>query len=957
MRRCFFASFFTALIFCAVLCPVPAAADVVTGTISGIVTDRDHDVLPSAPVKLDPGDRSVLTDAQGEFSFRDLAPGAYTVTITYVGFTPLTTSVTVVAGEVANVDAVMQVSAQNQEVVVTAGRSYGEAEAVNEIRSSENILNILPAAVITSLPNANIADAVGRLPGVTLERDEGEGKYVRIRGTEARLSNLTIDGVEVPSPEGSVRQVKLDVVPADLIESVQIFKTLQANQSGDAIGGTVNLVTKTPGARPTLSLFGSGGFTPIIHTVPVGEFGGTAGKRFGVSKRFGALISGSYDYNGRGIDDVEPIPDVISPTNLTPKFDGAQFRSYKYNRKRYGFGGTADYKLGESSVIFVRGLFSDFKDDGLRWAYGINQNDSIPGGNVPFFTTEQRDGHYRVTSELVGGNHSFKSWWVNWLVAAPYSRMLNPIQGGESITTFSFIPTMSNCQYNAPATKNPFLPQFTPACFTEAFNPANFALSFISDAAHGKSAQQNLEASISVGKTYRLGSHPSSFELGFAFRDGHKWDNSFENDYTPIDPTNPALSLSNFINGYTNPNYYNGNYKFGPAGDWHAVQAFRMANQNLFTPSIGQGFPNANNFSLIERVTAGYFMNTIEFNRFSLVAGLRFEGTQNTSTSFSNLTGTFVTGSPSPYVDVLPSASLRYKLDASSALRLVYGRGLSRPIPQDLTTAISFDQSTNPPTCHIGNVVKAEHANNIDVLYERYLTPLGLIQGGFFYKNITDPIVTLLTAPAIAPPGCPPNPPNPPFNFVAKPANGGGAYISGLEISFQQHFTYLPGWLGGFGILANYSFATSGTSGVNPLRTDSPALLNQARHTWNISPTYDRGPLSIRVGLAYNGPNIDAYMFQNLMVDPNTGKIVPVDPTTIPGGAKGPKGDNYLFSHFQVDIQGSYRLRRGLTAIASGLNLNNAVFGFYNGSPIYFNQREFYKPTYSFGLRWDLHGE
>jgi TonB-dependent receptor len=955
MRRCFFSFFLTALI-CAVLCPVPAGAGAATGTISGIVTDRDHDVLPSAPVKLDPGNISVLTNEQGEFSFRDVAPGAYTVTITYVGFAPLTTSVTVVAGQVATVDAVMQVSAQNQEVVVTAGRSYGEAESINEIRSSENILNILPAAVITSLPNSNIADAVGRLPSVTLERDEGEGKYVRIRGTEARLSNLTIDGVEIPSPEGSVRQVKLDVVPAGLIESVQIFKTLQANQSGDAIGGTVNLVTKTAGGRPTLSLFGSGGFTPIIHTVPVGEFGGTLGKRFGVAKRFGALISGSYDYNGRGIDDFEPIPDVLAPNNLTPKFDGTQLRSYKYNRKRYGFGGTTDYKLGESSLLFIRGLFSDFKDDGHRWDYDLNQNDAIPGTNLPVFRTELRDGHYRVASVLVGGNHVLKSYWVNWQVAAPYSRMLNPIQGGESITIFSFVPPTSNCQYDAAATKNPYYPKFTQACFTEAYNPANFQLSSISDAAHGKSAQQNLEASISAGKTYRLGSHPSSFELGFLIRNGHKWDNSFENDYTPIDPTLPAFSLSNFINGYTNPNYYGGNYKFGPSGDWERVQAFRAANPGLFTVSGTQG-GNANNFSLIERVTAGYFMNTIDFSRFTLVAGVRFEGTQVNSTSFSNLTGTFVTGSPSPYTDVLPSASLRYKLDTSSALRFVYGRGLSRPIPQDLTTAITFDQSTNPATCHIGNVVKAEHAHNFDVLYERYLTPLGLIQGGFFYKNITDPIVTIVTAPAIAPPGCPANGPNPPFNFVAKPANGGSAYISGLELSFQQHFTYLPGWLGGFGILANYSYATSGTSGVNPLRTDNPALLNQARNTWNISPTYDRGPLSIRVGLAYNGPNIDAYMFQNLMVDPNTGKIVPVDPTTIPGGVKGPHGDNYLFSHFQVDLQGSYRLRRGLTAIASGLNLNNAVFGFYNGSPIYFNQREFYKPTYSFGLRWDLHGE
>ena len=201
----------------------------------------------------------------------------YTVTVTYVGFAP---SEDECNGRCGAGGERKPGSAgcfrEDTSIVVTAGRSYGEAEAMNEIWTAENILNILPAPVITSLPNANIADAVGRLPGVTLERDEGEGKYVQIRGTEPRLSNLTIDGVEVPSQEGGVRQVKLDVVPADLIESVQINKTLQANQDGDAIGGSVNLVTKTAGERPTVSFYGSGGFTPIIHTVPVGEIGLTA---------------------------------------------------------------------------------------------------------------------------------------------------------------------------------------------------------------------------------------------------------------------------------------------------------------------------------------------------------------------------------------------------------------------------------------------------------------------------------------------------------------------------------------------------------------------------------------------------------------------------------------------------------------------------------------------------------
>src|SRR6202011_3787537 len=138
----------------------------------------------------------------------------------------------------------------------------------------------LPSEVITSLPNANVADALGRLPGVTLERDEGEGKYVQIRGTEPRYSNVTIDGVNVPSAE-NYRVVKLDIIPSDLVESVEINKTLLANMDGDAIGGSVNLRTKSAGERPTLSLFGLGGYTPIFNGRGATQSGGTGGKRFG----------------------------------------------------------------------------------------------------------------------------------------------------------------------------------------------------------------------------------------------------------------------------------------------------------------------------------------------------------------------------------------------------------------------------------------------------------------------------------------------------------------------------------------------------------------------------------------------------------------------------------------------------------------------------------------------------
>jgi hypothetical protein len=143
------------------------------------------------------------------------------------------------------------------------------------------------------------------------------------------------------------------------------------------------------------------------------------------------------------------------------------------------------------------------------------------------------------------------------------------------------------------------------------------------------------------------------------------------------------------------------------------------------------------------------------------------------------------------------------------------------------------------------------------------------------------------------------------------------------------------------GVSANYSFSTSEASGL-PGRSDSPRLLRQAPNTFNLGPTYDRGRFSVMVGMTYNGHSIYQYQFQ----DGTSGS------TPTAGGLLGPNGDTYMYSHFQLDAEGSVRLKYGLTVIAYGLNMTNEAFGFYNGQPQYMIQREYYGPTLGFGMRW-----
>jgi TonB-dependent receptor len=284
------------------------------------------------------------------------------------------------------------------------------------------------------------------------------------------------------------------------------------------------------------------------------------------------------------------------------------------------------------------------------------------------------------------------------------------------------------------------------------------------------------------------------------------------------------------------------------------------------------------------------------------------------------------------YVNVLPSASVRFALRNDTNLRLVYSRGLSRPNPQDIAQAETIDDTANPVLVSLGNPnLKPERADNVDVLVEHYLNPFGMLSAGFFYKNLIDPIVTHTCQPPATCPGFPAG------TQVTEPLNIGSAWLSGFEAAYLQHLTFLPGALRGLGFSANYGYTASRASlGPDFARSNHPRLLRNAPHTWNVSPTYDRGRVSVRVGLSYNAANIAAYGFTDGAA----------------GGISGPFGDNYFYPHLQVDAQGSVRLARGLTFVAYGLNLTNEVFGFYNGSPQFMVQREYYKPTIAAGFRW-----
>jgi TonB-dependent receptor len=918
-----------------ILSLAPAQAQSGRGTIAGNAKDEVNSALVSALIEVQPLGRKAVSDDQGQFRITDVPAGEYTITASYVGFATFSATVKVEAGQTVSITAVLKVATVNDQVMVTAERVQGEAEAINIERMADDIVQVLPSKVILSLPNTNVADAVGRLPSVTLERDEGEGKYVQIRGTEPRLSNTTVDGVNIPSPESFVRNVKLDIIPADLVDRIEVSKTLSANQDADAIGGSVNLVTKSAVDRPIYSVAGMGGYTPIMGGRPLDAFTGTAGRRFGANKRFGALLSGSYDWNGRGINDIEPSQGTFTDANGKnfAVTNGLDTREYKYYRTRYGFGGGLDYRLGTGSMAYLRGLFSDFHDYGSTWVYSYNPGNpqTQSGGITSFDNTDQQ-----IYSFSTGARHDLSSTLITYEFAISRSHQI----GGFPTTYFN---GPQNVAFNLDNT-DPYRPRFSVTNGVNIFDAAAYSIDQVLEPQVHMN-QLNFQGAATAARRYTLGGHLGTFEMGFKVRDGNKTYAVVNNYWTN---NNPNLTLDKYLGTFTDPNYYDKSYQLGPLSTYDKLASAYLTGlgNGSFTYNFNKTRlrSDPSDYDASERIYAGYLMNNISLGKFRIQTGVRFEGTvtSNTANVVTLKNGKYVSTTPvnggTDYLNVLPSVQVQYLLTPNTNLRATYGMGIARPNISDTVPFEQADPNASPKNVVLGNpALKATRANNYDLLVEHYFQPLGILQAGFFYKDLSNPIYNTtqsITSGQFA------------GYQLNQTINGPNAHITGFEAAWEQRLSRLPGLLSGLGVSANYSYTTSQVTfpvGFSGGRTDHPALLRQAPNTWNLGFTYDKARFSMRFGVSHNDANIYAY---NYSASPGVSLDDPIL------GLKGPTGDLYLYAHTQFDVQGSCRLGKGFHLIVSGLNLSNEVFGFYQGSTIYPTQREYYHPTVSAGIRW-----
>ena len=231
------------------------------GVISGRVVDAEHQALPGATIMVEDLHTGVTSDVNGFYTLPNMKPGTYKVKVSYVGYSPKTYVIKLVGKNVER-NIILSEGNELKEVVVN-GAFYGQRKALQMQKENMGVTNVVSADQVGKFPDSNIGDALKRINGINVQYDQGEARFGQVRGTSADLTSVTVNGNRMPSAEGDTRNVQLDLIPADMIQTIEVNKVVTSDMDGDAIGGEINLVTKNTPSHQVLNFNVGSGYTWI----------------------------------------------------------------------------------------------------------------------------------------------------------------------------------------------------------------------------------------------------------------------------------------------------------------------------------------------------------------------------------------------------------------------------------------------------------------------------------------------------------------------------------------------------------------------------------------------------------------------------------------------------------------------------------------------------------------------
>jgi TonB-dependent receptor len=890
----------------------------------GVVRDAAGQTLPGFTVEIVDPPRRVVTSRTGRFRIPAVSAGRRTVSISGLGFATQEIEVVVTAGQVASIDVVMQIEAVELEGILIRGQRSEQARALNQQKTADNIVEVVSAENMDRFPDINSAEAVQRLTSVSVSRDQGEGRYVLVRGSEPRLSAPKINGIEVPAPEGNIRYVALDVIPADVLSGIELSRTLTSDMDADAIGGSVNLRTRIPEPGLLVNATAAGGYNQLVEEGNF-QFAGTFGTRFGENDRFGLLLGGSYYQTDRGSDDLEQSfdSDDFGSGDVT-LIDELELRAYNIRRERLGLTGVFDFLVNPRNRLYVNGLYNDFSDQEYRsrtvQAFGAGDYTSPTTVEGAEIESEMKDRleTQTIATVTLGGDHSLGGLQLNWYGSYGYAEEDEPNRQDTN-----FITEGVNFLVDRSDPENPVFTNTNPGD-VDPFDASvyEFDEQVIEN---NLTKDENWIGAADLSIPYSLSGGFGEVKLGGKYRTKQKSrDNSidvygFDGDY--------FLSEVQNTDGPRDGEFYFGRYELGPTPDAEKTRAFFEQNRASFEIDDEDSVIDSSeeDFDAEEDVIAGYLMTTFDIGRWRVIPGLRFETTDLTYSGNvielnedGDLTDVRPVSASNDYSDVLPNLNVRYQLAPNANLRAAVTRSLARPNHFDIVPHAVVNREDDE--VELGNAdLVATRSWNYDLLLDYYIGPLGVITAGFFYKDLTDYIFTNrfdIESGDLA-------------GFEAvQPQNAGDGYLLGGEVGIQYQFTSAPGFWSGFGVGGNLMLADSDAT-IPGREEEDVRLPGQMNFTGNAALFYENYGFGFRLVLNYFDDFLDEV-------------------------GEDPDEDIFVRHHTQLDLSASYTIQNRWTIFLEMVNLTDEPWYLYEGSTDRPIQQEYYSWWGHLGLKFNL---
>ena len=831
------------------------------GTLHGVVTDSmGNKPLIGANVYLRGTALGGVTDLEGKYRITRIPRGTYKVRVSYIGFKTKNLDVSIADDKTTALNAQLLADViEGAEVLITA-QARGQVAAINQQLSSNTIVNVISEEKIQELPDANAAEAIGRLPGVSLIRSGGEASKVIIRGMSDKFTTFTIDGIRIPPTDPDSRGVDLSTFSQGSLSGVELFKALTPDKDADAIAGSINLVTRKAPSTRLLRVDAKGAYNHLDNEFGQYDFNGRYGERF-FDEILGVQLTGNIERRDRSNESFSlDIENQASLHGHGFKYDDLAVQYTNEIRKRGGVGLLLDFNTPDSGSIRVNNLFSQTNRNFINY----NRNYPINGDPVNYKAWDREQAVKTFSSSIRGDNLLF-DMNVTWGLSFAESKTDYPYDYRLVFTEPSIVDsagmrpvpeavrTMSPENFIPYAYNNFAKAQLDSAFFHKEKNADREKTAFL-DIARKYLIGDMLSGELKLGGKYR---HKDRFKeteetlapywLGYyqdftRNADGSITRKSYEGTrFQNLQMVGRLILMTNFLDAPPAQRNLYDKYSLYPMINRDALRDWYELNKNGSSAGGQQREyyddpeVRADYYDIVERVSSGYIMNTLNFGTLAtFIAGLRVESETNdymakyvnTPLSGFPTTGTLLdTAATYAETSWLPNFHLAFRPLDFMTVRLAAYRALARP---DFNTRFEKMSAriTNPRNpLVIGNPrLKNAKAWDYEVNASFFGNEIGLFTVSGYYRQIDDMFHTVSGIPGVYQPGDPGSLLDT-LGIAWRPGIPVGSQISltysvnstqptkvwGFEIEHQANLSFLPGLLSHIVLSYNLSIVRSET--------------------------------------------------------------------------------------------------------------------------------------------------